>query len=311
VEAEIIDSDGGHKMKVFFCWSGDQSKMVAEVLASWIGQVIQAVEPWISTGISKGKRWQQEIGDHLEDARAGVVCLTRDIIDSAWIHYESGALAKSKEAYLYTFLLDLQVTDIKEPLSWFQSTKGEEGDVRKLIHDLNKLVGETGGRTLSDKDIDELFDYNWPRLDEKLQELSRKVEPKLPARSEREMIQETLQAVRELGRMVQDQAAVSRDEWYRLLAEDRSVGPSIAVPSLRAKMRERESLFRADELNWLKMRLSTLQKQHSELEQRTRVGTHAAEKDIIAQSIAHIQQRIAHLDAEIGIMLQEKGVPPF
>lgn len=191
-------------MKVFFCWSGAKSKTVAECLGSWIGQVIQAVEPWISTGITKGKRWQLEIGDYLEEAGAGVVCLTRDNVNSPWIHYESGALAKTKETVLCTFLLNLEETDIKEPLSWFQNTKAKKDDIRKLIHDLNKKAGDAGDRRLPDKVVNELFDINWPRLDDKLQEISQEEETIAPVRTEGEMIQETLLTVREIMALLQE-----------------------------------------------------------------------------------------------------------
>jgi hypothetical protein len=133
-------------MKVFFCWSGKKSQEVATTLSSWMKQVIQAIEPWVSTETEKGTKWQQEIGDHLEEAKAGIVCLTHDNLGSNWVHFEAGALAKTTR--VFTFLLNLQSTDVKNPLAWFQWTKTEEADVRKLMHDLDKLVGDTEGRAL-------------------------------------------------------------------------------------------------------------------------------------------------------------------
>ena len=60
-------------MKVFLSWSGDRSKAVAEELGSWLARVIQAVEPWISSGMEKGVRWQGEVADRLEEAKIGIV----------------------------------------------------------------------------------------------------------------------------------------------------------------------------------------------------------------------------------------------
>src|SRR5437867_7923672 len=54
-------------MKVFICWSGERSKAVAEALASWLRQVVHGIEPWLSTRIPKGARWELEIGAQLED----------------------------------------------------------------------------------------------------------------------------------------------------------------------------------------------------------------------------------------------------
>jgi hypothetical protein len=183
-------------MKVFLCWSGDRSKAVAELLGHWIGQVIQAVQPWISTQTDKGTRWRQEVGDHLEEARVGIVCLTPENLDETWIHFEAGALSKTKDARVCTFLLGMQSTDIKEPLAQFQATKADETDIRALIKDINKYVGEDGGRALPEKDVDEIFDLHWPRLKEKLQAISDQKISKGPVRKDGEKLDEVLEILR-------------------------------------------------------------------------------------------------------------------
>ena len=183
-------------MKVFLCWSGDRSKAVAEFLGHWIGQVIQAVQPWISTQTDKGARWRQEVGDHLEDARVGIVCLTPENLDSPWIHFEAGALSKTKDARVCTFLLGMQATDVKEPLAQFQATKTDEEEIRALIKDINSYVGEVGGRALPEKDVDEIFDLHWPRLKQKLQAISDQKVSKAPVREDREKLDEVLEILR-------------------------------------------------------------------------------------------------------------------
>ena len=183
-------------MKVFLCWSGDRSKAVADVLGHWIGQIIQAVQPWISTQTDKGARWRQEIGDHLEDVRVGIVCLTPENLDATWIHFEAGALSKTKDARVCTFLLGMQPTDIKEPLAQFQATKADEVDIRALIKNINRYVGEDGGRALPEKDVDEIFDLHWPRLKEKLQAISGQRVTEGPVREDHEKLDEILEILR-------------------------------------------------------------------------------------------------------------------
>lgn len=215
-------------MKVFFCWSGKKSQEVATTLSSWMKQVIQAIEPWVSTETEKGTKWQQEIGDHLDEAKAGIVCLTPDNLDSNWVHFEAGALAKTTR--VFTFLLNLQTTDVKNPLAWFQWTKTEEADVRKLMHDLDKLVGETEGRALGEKTVDEIFDNNWARLQEKLLQIADKqAEERAPRRPQEELLTEALEGIRVIigsqrtstGELQEIRTAINN-----LMSEDEMTGPT-------------------------------------------------------------------------------------
>jgi len=190
-------------MKVFLCWSGDRSKAVAEALGHWIGQVIQAVEPWVSTETDKGARWRQEVGDHLEDARVGIVCLTPENLDATWIHFEAGALSKTKDAKVCTFLLGMQPTDVKEPLAQFQATKAEEADIRALIQNINKYVAKDGERALPEKDVDEIFAVHWPRLKDKLDAIFKQKVSEEPIREDSEKLDEILEILRDQERRVQ------------------------------------------------------------------------------------------------------------
>lgn len=82
-------------MKVFLSWSGERSKVVAKSLSEWLEQVLQAVEPWISTDIEKGKRWDGEISQKLEQSKVGIICLTKDNLESTWLHFEAGAISNN------------------------------------------------------------------------------------------------------------------------------------------------------------------------------------------------------------------------
>ena len=72
-------------MQVFISWSGVRSKEVAVAIADWLSQVIQAVDPWISSDIDKGARWSPEIAGRLEESKVGIVCLTKENLDNRWI----------------------------------------------------------------------------------------------------------------------------------------------------------------------------------------------------------------------------------
>ena len=188
-------------MKIFLGWPGTRSKETAEVLGDWLGQVIQAIDPWISLDILKGARWSEEIANKLEEAKVGIICLTKENLNENWILFEAGALSKTKDAHVCTFLLDLKPTDIKQPLALFQHTEFEKEDVRKLTHTINQAVEDAGERSLDVKRLDTIFDRLWPDLEERRKEIVKiQSEVRKPIRTEREILEEILETVRKQER---------------------------------------------------------------------------------------------------------------
>jgi len=184
-------------MLVFVSWSGSRSKKVAHALENWLVQVIQAVEPWISTDIEKGARWSPAIADRLERSKVGIICLTRENLDSPWILFEAGALSKTKDTYVCTFLLDLRPTDLEQPLAQFQATTTEKEDVRLLVKTINNAVRGEGERSLSESVLDEIFETYWPRLESYIQEAaSTDAAASQEVRSDREVLEEILELMR-------------------------------------------------------------------------------------------------------------------
>jgi hypothetical protein len=184
-------------MLVFISWSGPKSKYIAETLENWLSQVIQAVEPWISQDIDKGSRWSAEIANRLEGSKVGIICLTKSNLDSKWIHYEAGALSKTNDAYVCTLLLDVKPIDVEQPLAQFQHTTTEKGQVFKLLKTINRLVGKSDERALPESRLREIFEVNWPRLEEAFKE-SASIQESVtsPTRSDSEVLQEVLEILR-------------------------------------------------------------------------------------------------------------------
>jgi hypothetical protein len=137
-------------------------------LNDWLQRVIQAVKPFYSPEIEKGAKWSSEIDDALEGTRFGIVCLTPDNLHSTWIHFETGALSKTKDALIWTFLHGLNPGDVPPPLGKFQHTVAEKGDVLRLLKTINSRLGEVGGEPLQDRLLEENFELFWPRLEESL-----------------------------------------------------------------------------------------------------------------------------------------------
>lgn len=155
-------------MKIFLSWSGSRSRAVAETLNDWLRRVIQAVKPFYSPEIEKGAKWGSEVDDALEGTRFGIICLTPDNLASPWIHYEAGALAKTKDALIWTFLHGLTPADVPPPLGKFQHTVAEKGDVLLLLRTINGRLAEVGEEPLPDRLLEENFKLFWPMLEKGL-----------------------------------------------------------------------------------------------------------------------------------------------
>lgn len=152
-------------MNVFISWSGDRSRLVAELLSDWIKCVLQSCKPWISTkDIDRGAVWFSEIGDALTETKVGIVCLTTSNLNAPWILFESGALAKGISSQrICTFLIDLQPNDVKPPLSSFNHTLPTREGLWELILTLNRSLES---EKLTNEVLDRVFSTFYPQFEE-------------------------------------------------------------------------------------------------------------------------------------------------
>ncbi|MGA3243388.1 MAG: toll/interleukin-1 receptor domain-containing protein [Bacteroidota bacterium] len=212
-------------MKVFISWSGELSKQVAQLLGSWIEDVLQGTKAWVSTDdIEKGTIWFNEITSQLADTGVGIVCLTRDNFKAPWILFEAGALSKGlTKSRVCPFLVDLTHTDITPPLSEFNGTLPTKEDMLKLIKTINSIRGESA---LAAQRLDKIIDKWWPEFDATFQKIVKDYEPKTPIRqrSVDDKIEELLEITRSLQRqlsLIREQPErPSPDLWLRLLSGD-------------------------------------------------------------------------------------------
>jgi ATP-dependent Lon protease len=184
-------------MEVFISWSGARSRHIAESFKSWLGLVIQSVEPWISPDIDKGARWNDALTDRLEKSSFGIICLTKDNLNAPYILFEAGALSKKRSDRVGTFLYDLENSDIIQPLAQFQHTKNEKTDIFKLLESINKAVQESGDKALSDTILKKSFDQSWSQLEGDLNQTPGLASTKpFPSRTTTDLLQEILEIVR-------------------------------------------------------------------------------------------------------------------
>jgi hypothetical protein len=192
-------------VKIFISWSGHKSQVVAEALREWLVRVIQRLEPWVSSeDIRVGARWQTEIAGVLSHTKVGILCLTPDNLDSRWLHFEAGALAKTIDnaTFVCPYLVGLEPASVPLPLGQFQSKKADKEGTRALVKTINDALGDAA---LAEARLDDAFEMYWPRLKEVLDKLP---EPEGQAPSRRDpadVLEEILDIVRGLARQRYDE----------------------------------------------------------------------------------------------------------
>jgi hypothetical protein len=155
-------------MNVFLSWSGLLSHEIAQALATWIPQVVQAVKPWLSSqDIEKGARWFEEIGESLSTTDFGILCLSSANIAAPWILFEAGALSKSLgQSRVCPVLINIKNIDLQGPLAQFNTTGIGKSDLLKLVETLNSRLPQESKRT--ETQLIEAFEVWWPHLERKI-----------------------------------------------------------------------------------------------------------------------------------------------
>jgi hypothetical protein len=79
-------------MRLFISWSGGRSHRLATVLKEWLEAHFadQGISVFVSSEIKKGSLWLPTVTDELQQADAGLVCLTAQSLHSQWLLFEAG-----------------------------------------------------------------------------------------------------------------------------------------------------------------------------------------------------------------------------
>jgi hypothetical protein len=200
-------------MKVFISWSGQKSKAVGDLLDQWLQCVIQAIDPWISTRyIDRGALWFTEITTQLNDTSIGIICLTKENINKPWILFEAGALAKGlNSSRVCTLLVDLEPSDIKDPLAQFNHTLPTKEGIFNLVITLNTYLGE---KALKEKVLSQVFETYWPEFERQLKQIlsENPNEEEEEMRSEDDILRELLSLTRNLDKRIRNLEYENKDK---------------------------------------------------------------------------------------------------
>lgn len=182
-------------MQVFISWSGARSKLIAEAIRNWLPKVIQSVKPWMSNeDIEAGSRWLIEISDTLTQSTVGIICVTEENQHNPWLLFEAGALSKTLEqTCVCPILFQMNPGQLSGPLTQFQSNKLTMSGILKVLHTLNKNLGDN---KLESNELEEILDVWWPKLEQKLNDIPAS-DTNIQPRTTNEQLDELLDLSRE------------------------------------------------------------------------------------------------------------------
>jgi hypothetical protein len=149
--------------EIFISWSKDRSLSFAKALRQLMAEVLRDptyVPPpplgpgdhlvSLSEDLPKGGNWFQNLAGLLENARAGIICVTPENRSSPWLLFEAGALIRCDvEVALFPVLLDLPPAAVEGPLALVQGTAIERDPaaikretlalLSRVVHHVNQL----------------------------------------------------------------------------------------------------------------------------------------------------------------------------
>jgi len=190
-------------MKVFICWAGNLSKEVASILDEHLPTIIQSLEVFMSQhDIDSGTRWNFRLAEELSSTNFGILCLTPENLNNAWLLFEAGAISKNIEGAACGLLLrGLSPSSIREPLGQFQHRAFTESEFLALLYDLNKRID----RPLNETRLKEIFKKMWPDINARYEKALSDIKGDAnapPPRDQKEILDEILNSVRSFGRQL-------------------------------------------------------------------------------------------------------------
>ncbi|OCK59438.1 toll/interleukin-1 receptor domain-containing protein [Bradyrhizobium sp. LMTR 3] len=208
-------------MKLFVSWSQDVSRQIAQEFREWLPLINQTIEPFMSEeDTDKGAHWSSTIRRELEQSAFGIVILTAENIESTWLHFEAGAIAKSvEEGRVVPILFELKHSDVHQPLSMFQSALFEKEDIFRVVKSINFAAGASAR---DERQLATVFESFWPRLETAIKPKLAKLRSTLPRHQQKQLerdriLEELLLLGRQQSRILSNPAGLVGEEILALL----------------------------------------------------------------------------------------------
>jgi hypothetical protein len=142
---------------IFLSWAGEESRVIARALRSWLPCLSGDLHPWMSSDIPPGRPWREELSSRLEATNTGILCVTTANRDSPWLYFEAGALSRSVQAQVIPYVAGISPPPLPEPISQFQAVRATRDGTAWLVR---TLLAATSGAF-----DPRMFAAFWPVLD--------------------------------------------------------------------------------------------------------------------------------------------------
>jgi TIR domain len=205
------------KLQVFISWAGKQAEIIAKGFRDHLPSAVNAVDLFMSeVDIDRGTRWHEVLTNTLHASTYGIVCLTDGSMESIWVAFETGVIAKAvgpveAKKRIWTYILGLESRDIElTPYAVYQRTnitkpEAAQHETLKLIRSINALSPDDVHDELLQRKFDRMF---WPDFSKVIEE-ARKL-PIEPGRkhtpTDSELLTEILQTTRSIQQQLQPRA---------------------------------------------------------------------------------------------------------
>ena len=139
-------------MSVFISWAEKDSfsHKTALLLKDWLPDVLQHLECFVaSEDIGSGELWLPKLFEQLDKSETGILCLTKQSMDTRWMLFEAGALAKrvGKDILkVCPLLLKIKPSELSLPLTAFQHrvlNKDTEEESKKQMFQLLEMLNKS------------------------------------------------------------------------------------------------------------------------------------------------------------------------
>jgi hypothetical protein len=185
-------------MNIFISWSGQRSRQIASALNEWLPDIFQDLTTWMSTDdVEAGVRWGTELNQQLQSTNFGILCLTPENLNARWLLFEAGSLAKAISiSRVVPYCYQLVPTDVPYPLAQFQAVSADREGTNKILQSINAIRDER----MPDDRLCRHIDKWWPDLESTLKALTTPIYDEPKQRSDRALLEEVLQLIRQQSR---------------------------------------------------------------------------------------------------------------